>query len=1067
MATKEDLKLEKEYQDALKISASSVGALQKNIEMVLNKKRALKKETKDYIKGIQDSTKALGDSESISKQILDNQDEINKLKSGEHDLQKGSNKFTKAGTAAAIKTLEVQNMSLSVYGKQQEAIERVKEKAQNLNDKFAEGVDKLAGYTSNIPVIGGLLQGTANKAAASLKKGFGGATKKYVAAYGQEMQKNAGLTKGLSGRLKGATINMKAMGKGAMAAGGSMLKAFMGQQAILLVIIGALAAGLYAMQALDKATIAFRESSGMNANQFEGLEAQVSSAAGSVMHLTGDLEEGAKAAGELYKEFDGIEKLSDEVVNSTLKMAFNLGLSVSTIGKTNKLLQNQFGISGDAAQAMMGTTIEAAKLAKVPVGKVMEDIANSSEEINKYFKGTPKQLQAAAIQAAKFGTSLKQAGQVAGSLLDFENSINSELEASAILGTNLNLSRARGLAAQGDMVGAQQEVLKQASKLGDLTKLNVYEQEALAKASGMPIGDLINQQRIKKAMGNASKEELKAAQDLIKSGKDISKMDKDELKAAIKKQEYESARTSRIDKMQNQMKAQFLELAQAFLPFAQQFMKLLEENMPAIKKTFEGVASFVGGMMDAIGGTIGNIYSSLQPVFDIFSEMFGGSGEGSAGGFLDTMKMIGKVVGGVLGAGLQVLAKQFAGIVQMVSGFWKIIKGIFTLDFSMITDGLNQAFSGFLDWWYAIPEAIIDSLANIFEGVPFFDGLKEAWHEVMDWLGTMPGMIVDFFKGIPGRLKGLFTGLLPNWAIKLLGMDATKEGGGVSDGGSIDDGIVQNGKVIGTHPEDTIMAVKKPESMFGSIASKIGGMFSSEGEDGEEKGFFGKMGDMLTAPLRAASSLVQEGASALSSTLSSPQEETGGGFFSKIGDVLKQGLEVVAEKGPMGALASIASDGFKALTGKGDEMENTKLFASMGDVVKSGIDIATETASKGLSIASDGLKAVSNVVVGEDGKDLSSQMITPSQSLSEESISSDDGLSEETSLSSTIDGLATTLKEAHTGGNVDLLKKLDELIDTVAIGAVMTMDGEMVARTTGNKMDKALGRFNQFSRGNS
>jgi len=715
----------------------------------------------------------------------------------------------------------------------------------------------------------------------------------------------------------------------------------------------------------------------------------------------------------------------------------------------------------------MGTTIAAAKLAKVPVGKVIEDIANSSEEINKYFKGTPKQLQAAAIQAAKFGTSLKQAGQVAGSLLDFENSINSELEASAILGTNLNLSRARGLAAQGDMVGAQQEVLKQASKLGDLTKLNVYEQEALAKASGMPIGDLINQQRIKKAMGNASKEELKAAQDLIKSGKDISKMSKSELKDAIEKQKLESERTSRIDMMQNQMKAQFLQLAQAFLPFAKAFMKLLEDNMPAIKKAFQGVASFVGGMIEGISGTIGNIRKSLQPVFDIFSEMFSGSGEGSATSFLDVMKMIGKIVGGTLSFGLQVVAKTFAGIVQMVSGFWKIIKGIFTLDFSMVTDGLNQAFSGFLDWWYAIPEAIIDSLANIFEGVPFFDGLKDAWYEIMDWLGTMPGMIVDFFKGIPARLSGLFTNLLPNWAIKLLGMDATKSGGGVSDGGSIDDGIVQNGKVIGTHPEDTIMAVKKPESMFGSIANKIGGMFSSEGEDGEEKGFFGKMGDMLTAPLRAASSLVQEGASALSSSLSSPQEETGGGFFSKIGDVLKQGLEVVAEKGPMGALASIASDGFKALTGKGDEMENTKLFASMGDVVKSGIDIATQTASKGLSIASDGLKAVSNVVVGEDGKDLANQMITPSQSLSDATSTTDDGESEGSVLSSTIDGLASTLKESQTGNNTELLKKLDLLIDTVAAGAIINMDGEAVARTSGGKMDKALGRFNQFVRSNS
>ena len=80
---------------------------------------------------------------------------------------------------------------------------------------------------------------------------------------------------------------------------------------------------------------------------------------------------------------------------------------------------------------------------------------------------------------------LKQAGQVAGSLLDFESSINAELEASAILGTNLNLSRARGLAAQGDMVGAQQEVLKMQRQINPLFGTDEYvAPEAPAQSEG-------------------------------------------------------------------------------------------------------------------------------------------------------------------------------------------------------------------------------------------------------------------------------------------------------------------------------------------------------------------------------------------------------------------------------------------------------------------------------------------------------------------------------------------------------------------------------------------------------
>ena len=78
------------------------------------------------------------------------------------------------------------------------------------------------------------------------------------------------------------------------------------------------------------------------------------------------------------------------------------------------------------------------------------------------------------------------------------------------------------------------------------------------------------------------------------------------------------------------------------------------------------------------------------------------------------------------------------------------------------------------------------------------ENMKGIFKNVVGKIGSIFNGAVDFFKGIPARLSGLFTNILPNWAIKLLGMDATKDGGGVSDGGSIDDGIVQNGKVIGT-----------------------------------------------------------------------------------------------------------------------------------------------------------------------------------------------------------------------------------------------------------------------------
>lgn len=83
MATKEQIRLEQEYQNAVKMSSSAVGALQADIQQVLNKKKNLNKETKEYLKGIQNANAGLTDSESIAKQILKNEQDIIKYKNGE------------------------------------------------------------------------------------------------------------------------------------------------------------------------------------------------------------------------------------------------------------------------------------------------------------------------------------------------------------------------------------------------------------------------------------------------------------------------------------------------------------------------------------------------------------------------------------------------------------------------------------------------------------------------------------------------------------------------------------------------------------------------------------------------------------------------------------------------------------------------------------------------------------------------------------------------------------------------------------------------------------------------
>lgn len=834
MASKEDIKLEREYQEALKISASSVSALQADLQKTLDSKKALNAETKAYLKNLQASVGSLDDSKSIAKQILDNEKEIVRYKEGQVNVSKRARDI-------AISNLQQQNTSLGIYLKQQEAIERVSQKAEKLRDKLGEGVDKLAGYAKDIPFVGGLIGGMANRAAGSLKKTFGESSQKYVVGY--------------SKALKSGSSHLGAMAKGATAAGGSMLKAFMGPQAILLLIIGALAAGFYAIKQFEAGMKAFREETGLVKGQMDGIEKTAASIGQATMHLTGDVAEGAKVVGQMVAGFGSIEKLSNATLMNATKLSLSYGIGADNIAQTNKMFQNMNGLTEEQAQFMTTNVAKFAELNDVSPDQVMKDINESSADMYKYFRGSPNELMKAAVQARKLGTSLKQSAEVSKSLLNFEDSINSELEASAILGRNLNFNEARFKAAKGDTLGAQQAIMKEVGKLGDLTKLNVYQQEALAKATGMPIEDLINQQRIKQKLGKLSDEDAAAAQQLLKSGKDISKMTKDQAKAALEKQKVENKNVEQTKVMENQMKQMMLQLASAFAPLAQDLMKFLNQNMPAIRKFIEGAGQFISGLVSGIQEGFKMIKPFIDQIKKTLGELFGNSG---AGDFKETLMQIGKVVGTVLTFGLQLAVRTFASFVEMGAGIWKILKGIFTLDFSMIGEGIQQAFGGLVDWFLRLPSLIIDIFAGLFKDVPWIQDLASGFDGIVEYIKSLPSKIWESFSAMGGKIKDWFTGLVPGWAKKMFGIE-DDGGSSLQQGGSVNDGVIQNGKVISTNPEDTIIAMKKPGGLADGVVSKSSEVINSVSTQEEGSvmgGFLGKFSEILQAPLRGISSIV-------------------------------------------------------------------------------------------------------------------------------------------------------------------------------------------------------------------
>lgn len=180
-----------------------------------------------------------------------------------------------------------------------------------------------------------------------------------------------------------------------------------------------------------------------------------------------------------------------------------LGMSISVGTLTNRLgvsgeeaaqLVNQFGnLSGKSNEFAMNAMEATSQLASangVAPSKVMSDIAQNTEFFALYAKDGGTNIGQAAIEARRLGVDLTTAAKISDNLLDYQTSVASEMEASVLLGRNLNLSKARELAYAGDQAGAMKEALNAAGGIAEFNKMDVFQKKAVAEALGTSVSEL-------------------------------------------------------------------------------------------------------------------------------------------------------------------------------------------------------------------------------------------------------------------------------------------------------------------------------------------------------------------------------------------------------------------------------------------------------------------------------------------------------------------------------------------------------------------------------------------------
>lgn len=232
---------------------------------------------------------------------------------------------------------------------------------------------------------------------------------------------------------------------------------------------------------------------GKNVREFGGT---MSGAVYSTTLLGTVFDDAVGTAKGLAQEFGGMEDVSFATQLNTNLMATNMGISGDEAAKTLSIFSRLNSNSKDTAFNMADSVASMSRASGLDTSQVMGDIAANAESFAEYSQDGGKNMGLAAVQAAKLGVSMGTLTNITDSLLDFETSITKELELGAMLGKNINLNRARGLAYEGKVGASVKETIKQLGGVAEYNKMDIFAKRETAKLLG------INQDELSKLVNN-------------------------------------------------------------------------------------------------------------------------------------------------------------------------------------------------------------------------------------------------------------------------------------------------------------------------------------------------------------------------------------------------------------------------------------------------------------------------------------------------------------------------------------------------------------------------------------
>ena len=505
---KEDLKESKDYLDIISDKSSDL----------VSSFRAINDEVSSSNKLYNTGSKSLGSLTSISEKLRDSQQKISSLTSSQVKKLQDKLKSERANLLETRKQL------------------RDKEKAKDISTKEKLLLDNISGLLSEQD--------------SALKSLNGSLQEEYKIR--KKIEGSLGITgnilKGMSkipilGDLIGVQDALEAakdaadegasrwgtLGAAMKSVGGSLLSSLKDP----LVIIGLIVKGFQTfielgLQAdtqitnLSKSMATSKEEASLLRDRY----IEIQNSGDSLLETTQNL---VAAQLELADAFGATRGFSEQQVRDQVLLTKQMGFQAEEAAGIQQLAM----VNGITAEQVTGSVIkQTAALAKqkgiqLDNKKVIGEVAKVSGQLRLQYANNPELIAKAVVQTQKLGLSLEQAKNMAKGLLDFESSIESELSAELLTGKSLNLERARLLALNGDSAAAVEEMANQMGSASNFSKMNVIQQEALAKAVGMNADELANslvaRENLNK-LGSQTKQQIEEQLELAKQQGDQDKV---------------------------------------------------------------------------------------------------------------------------------------------------------------------------------------------------------------------------------------------------------------------------------------------------------------------------------------------------------------------------------------------------------------------------------------------------------------------------------------------------------------------------------------------------------------